>query len=122
MALSALNSCQKPTPALTNSIARMTARSAQWPSAADSAAATSIIHGIGPQKKRASRSATLTLCSASAFSPYCARRLVASASVRPVASAAGAADVSGAGAGLSFMVGARKRGKSLFAPGEGIPT
>ena len=40
-----------PTPALMKSIVRMMTRSAQCPSTADSAAATSIIHGIGPQKK-----------------------------------------------------------------------
>ena len=60
MALSALNSCQKPTPALMNSIARMMTRSAQCRSTAESAAATSIIQGIGPQKKWARRSKALT--------------------------------------------------------------
>ncbi len=60
MALSALNSCQKPTPALMNSMTRMIERSSQWRSRPESTAAISIIQGIGPQKKWASRSTTLT--------------------------------------------------------------
>ncbi len=50
MAESALCSCQKPTPALTTSMVRITARSAQWPTAAERMAAASIIQGIGPQR------------------------------------------------------------------------
>ncbi len=84
MALSALNSCQKPTAALMISIARMMARSSQWRTTAESSAATSIIHGIGPQKKRASRESGLTWLSARTFSPCWASRRAASASLSPV--------------------------------------
>jgi hypothetical protein len=48
--LSALNSSQKPTTALTISSTRMMTRSDQWRSTPERTAATSIIHGIGPQK------------------------------------------------------------------------
>ena len=50
MAVSALNSSKKPTPALISSITTMMARSSQRRVTPDSSAAISIIQGIGPQK------------------------------------------------------------------------
>ena len=50
MALPAWCSSQKPTTALAISSTRMMKKSAQCPTAPDRITATSIIHGIGPQK------------------------------------------------------------------------
>ncbi len=50
MALPAWCSSVNPTPALANSRIPMMMKSGQCPSAADRTTATSIIHGIGPQK------------------------------------------------------------------------
>ena len=50
MALPAWYSSQEPTTALAISSTRMMKKSGQWPTTPDKMTATSIIHGMGPQK------------------------------------------------------------------------
>ncbi len=82
-ALAALYSCQNPTAALKASRAVMITKSGQCLSAADSMAAISIIHGMGPQKYPMRRFSVPTLCSSKALSPNLASLCRASAEVRP---------------------------------------
>src|SRR5664279_2640661 len=61
----------------------MMKKSAQCPTAPDKITATSIIHGIGPQKYDRNFSNGFVLCSTISFGPYCSRRFAASACVSP---------------------------------------
>ena len=83
MAPSACHSSQKPTAALTTRSTEMIARSAKWRTTAERIAATSIIQGMGPQKKRRTRRRGPSRPSGRAFAPTAARRAAASAVVSP---------------------------------------
>src|SRR5664279_1361052 len=61
----------------------MMKKSGQWPTAPERITATSIIHGIGPQKYDRNFRNALVWCSAISFGPYWLSRLVASAWLRP---------------------------------------
>ena len=85
IALPAWCSSQNPIVALATSRNRMMKKSGQCRSTADRITATSIIHGIGPQKYARNCRNGRVFFSSSSFGPYRSSRVRASASVRPSA-------------------------------------
>ena len=83
IALPAWRSSQNPIAALKNRSSSIMRKSGQCRTAADRTTATSIIHGIGPQKYFRNIRYILVFFSGISLGPYCASRFVASRAVRP---------------------------------------
>src|ERR1700691_1379954 len=83
MALPAVRSSQNPTTALATRRRRIMKKSGQCRTTPDRITATSIIHGIGPQKYERNFSNRLVFFSSISLGPYWVNRFCASACVRP---------------------------------------
>ena len=82
----------------------------------DSTTATSIIHGIGPQKYLRNFSKALLFFSSISFGPYCASRFVASAWVSPSGDALRRFSTSAKGS--DFRSSFASDGEAGFASGD----